>query len=167
MIAMKSQGPSGHEAIGSDHEVNRPRSRMAGLGRRVIRGRSLASKSPQQVGIVPGNGNRRPVAKCERVTVAAACLRLPDRTSTSPIRPCGRRQHVSQAMNEPTQRMLEEAIAAQVRGAFEDAKRLYRRVLKIHSRNAIAWGNLAIIAAQEGNIAEAEKLFRAALAGNT
>jgi len=69
-------------------------------------------------------------------------------------------------MNEPTQRMLEEAIAAQVRGAFEDAKRLYRGVLKIHSRNAIAWGNLAIIAAQEGNIAEAEKLFRSALAGN-
>ena len=69
-------------------------------------------------------------------------------------------------MSEPTQRMLEEAIAAHGRGAFEDAKRLYRRVLKIHSRNAIAWGNLAIIAAQEGNIAEAEKLFRAALAGN-
>jgi protein O-GlcNAc transferase len=69
-------------------------------------------------------------------------------------------------MNEPTQRMLEEAIAAQVRGAFEDAKRLYRRVLKIHSRNAIAWGNLAIIAAQEGNVAEAEKLFRVALDGN-
>jgi len=69
-------------------------------------------------------------------------------------------------MNEPTQPILEEAIAAHGRGAFEDAKRLYRRVLKIHSRNAIALGNLAIIAAQEGNIAEAEKLFRAALTGN-
>ena len=55
--------------------------------------------------------------------------------------------------------MLEDALAAQRRGSIGDAKRLYASVLRIDPTNAAAHGNLAIIAAQQGDFAAAERLF--------
>src|SRR5262249_36064743 len=65
----------------------------------------------------------------------------------------------SRTESEPMHRILEQAIAAHARGGVEDAKRLYRQVLKTDPGSAVACGNLAIIAAQEGKLAEAEQLF--------
>ena len=57
------------------------------------------------------------------------------------------------------EQMLEDALAAQRRGSIGDAKRLYASVLRIDPTNAAAHGNLAIIAAQQGDFAAAERLF--------
>jgi protein O-GlcNAc transferase len=62
------------------------------------------------------------------------------------------------------EQLLENALAAQRRGAMTDAKRLYAAVLNVDPRNAAAHGNLAIIAAQEGDLAGAEQLLRRAVA---
>jgi predicted O-linked N-acetylglucosamine transferase (SPINDLY family) len=59
---------------------------------------------------------------------------------------------------------LEKALAAQRRGSLEDAKKLYAAVLRIHPANAVACGNLAIIAAQQGDPAGAERWFRQGIA---
>src|SRR6266404_7230463 len=56
--------------------------------------------------------------------------------------------------------LLEDALAAQRRGSVGDAKRLYSSVLSMDPSNAVALGNLAIIAAQQGDFAAAERLFR-------
>jgi protein O-GlcNAc transferase len=58
------------------------------------------------------------------------------------------------------EQLLENALAAQRRGALGDAKRLYASVLRIDPTNAAAFGNLAIMAAQQGDLAGAERLFR-------
>ena len=58
------------------------------------------------------------------------------------------------------QQLLEDALAALRRGSIEDAKRLYSSVLSMDPSNAVAHGNLAIIAAQQGDFAAAERLFR-------
>ena len=58
------------------------------------------------------------------------------------------------------EQLLQEALAAQRRGAIGDAKRLYASVLSIDPTNAAAHGNLGIIAAQQGDLATAERLFR-------
>jgi predicted O-linked N-acetylglucosamine transferase (SPINDLY family) len=63
-------------------------------------------------------------------------------------------------MTTATQRLFEQAIGAHRRGAIEEARSLYREVLRIDPRNAAANGNLAIIAAQHGDLPGAEKLFR-------
>jgi predicted O-linked N-acetylglucosamine transferase (SPINDLY family) len=64
-------------------------------------------------------------------------------------------------VGHPTpEQLLKNALAAQRRGATEDAKRLYVSVLSIDPTNAAAHGNLAIIAAQQGDLASAERLFR-------
>jgi len=55
---------------------------------------------------------------------------------------------------------MEDALAAQRRGAIADAKRLYASVLRIDPTNAAAHGNLAIIAAQQGDLVGAERLIR-------
>ena len=58
------------------------------------------------------------------------------------------------------EQLLRDAVAAQRRGSSEDAKRLYASVLRIDPANAAAYGNLAIIAAQQGDFAGAERLIR-------
>ena len=58
------------------------------------------------------------------------------------------------------QQLMEDALAAQRRGAIGDAKRLYSSVLRIDPTNAAAHGNLAIIAAQQGDLVSAERLIR-------
>ena len=58
------------------------------------------------------------------------------------------------------EQLLEDALAAQSRGAIEDAKRLYASILRIDPANAAAYGNLAVIAAQQGDLAGAERLIR-------
>jgi predicted O-linked N-acetylglucosamine transferase (SPINDLY family) len=55
---------------------------------------------------------------------------------------------------------LKDALAAQRRGSIEDAKRLYASVLSVDPTNAAAYGNLAIITAQQGDFAGAERLIR-------
>jgi predicted O-linked N-acetylglucosamine transferase (SPINDLY family) len=67
------------------------------------------------------------------------------------------------AASTPEQ-LLENALAAQRRGAIADAKRLYASVLGIDPGHAAALGNLAIIAAQEGDLAGAERLLRQGIA---
>lgn len=68
-------------------------------------------------------------------------------------------------MAHPTpEQLLNDALAAQRRGAVGDAKRLYASVLNIDPANASAYGNLAIIAAQEGNLPGAEQLLRNGIA---
>jgi protein O-GlcNAc transferase len=64
----------------------------------------------------------------------------------------------------PIEQILREAEGAHRRGALGDAKRLYRQVLEVDARNVAACGNLAIIAAQEGDLAQAESLFRRVVA---
>ena len=59
--------------------------------------------------------------------------------------------------------MLENAIAAHRKGAFEVAASLYREVLTRDPRNDAACTNLAIIAATGGDLAQAEELFRQAV----
>jgi protein O-GlcNAc transferase len=60
--------------------------------------------------------------------------------------------------------LLERAIDAHMRGALEDAKRLYEGVLELDPRNEAACGNLAIVAVQSGALEEAERLFCQAIA---
>jgi protein O-GlcNAc transferase len=60
--------------------------------------------------------------------------------------------------------LMEQALAAQRRGSFADAERLYGSVLSIDPDNAAAYGNLAVMAAQQGKLAEAERLFRRGIA---
>lgn len=68
-------------------------------------------------------------------------------------------------MGYPTpEQLLNDAVAAQRRGAVGDAKRLYASVLNIDPGNAPACGNLAIIAAQEGDLPGAEQLLRRGIA---
>jgi protein O-GlcNAc transferase len=59
--------------------------------------------------------------------------------------------------------ILKAAEGAHRRGALGEAKRLYRQALDIDQTNVAACGNLAIIAAQEGDPAQAEALFRRAV----
>jgi protein O-GlcNAc transferase len=77
--------------------------------------------------------------------VNAACFRL--------------RTNDAVAHSTPEQ-LLQDALAAQRRGSLPDAKRLYASVLGIDPANAAAYGNLAIIAAQQGDLATAERLIR-------
>jgi protein O-GlcNAc transferase len=58
------------------------------------------------------------------------------------------------------EQLLQDALAAHRRGRIGDAKRLYASVLRIDPTNAAAFGNLGIIAAQEGDLVSAERLFR-------
>jgi protein O-GlcNAc transferase len=60
--------------------------------------------------------------------------------------------------------ILRQAEAAYRRGALDDAKRLYREALGRGGGSVAACGNLAIIAAQEGDLALAESLFRRVVA---
>ena len=55
---------------------------------------------------------------------------------------------------------MDDALAAQRRGAIADARRLYASVLRIDPTNAAAHGNLAVIAAQQGDLIAAERLMR-------
>jgi protein O-GlcNAc transferase len=56
--------------------------------------------------------------------------------------------------------LLQDALAAHRRGRIGDAKQLYASVLRVDPTNAIAFGNLGIIAAQQGDLEGAERLFR-------
>ncbi|MBV8839117.1 MAG: tetratricopeptide repeat protein, partial [Alphaproteobacteria bacterium] len=60
--------------------------------------------------------------------------------------------------------ILQQAERAYRRGALVEAKRLYREILSRDARNVAACGKLAIIAAQEGDLAQAESLFRRVVA---
>src|SRR3984893_18920053 len=74
---------------------------------------------------------------------------------------CGFRLRTHAAVGNSTpQQLLEEALAAQRRGSIGDARRLYASVLRVDPTNAAAFGNLAIIAAQQGDLAGAERLIR-------
>lgn len=65
-------------------------------------------------------------------------------------------------MAYPTpEQLLNDALAAQRRGSVGDAKRLYASVLKIDPANASAYGNLAIIAAQEAIFRARSSFFEA------
>jgi predicted O-linked N-acetylglucosamine transferase (SPINDLY family) len=66
-------------------------------------------------------------------------------------------------MTASAESVLRQAIAAQQRGAADEAKRLYAEVLGIDPRNDAAHANLAIIAAQQGDLRGAEALLRRAL----
>src|SRR5262249_62400774 len=66
------------------------------------------------------------------------------------------------AMTPAVDQILQQAVAAHRKGATEDAERLYRQVLSLDPRSEAACGNLAIIAAQQGDLAAAEGLFRRA-----
>src|SRR5258708_11096569 len=70
---------------------------------------------------------------------------------------------MARAMRVPTDHLLKQASAAHRSGALEDAKRLYQQVLSRDPRSEAACGNLAIIAAGQGDLAGAERLFRHAL----
>ena len=63
-------------------------------------------------------------------------------------------------MTTASERILKKAIEAHRNGAVEDAKVLYMEALSADPRNAAAYGNLAIIAAQQGDFAGAERLIR-------
>ena len=63
-------------------------------------------------------------------------------------------------MMTASQRAFEKGIDAHRRGAIEEARLLYREVLRLDPRNAAACGNLAIIAAQHGDLVVAEDMFR-------
>jgi predicted O-linked N-acetylglucosamine transferase (SPINDLY family) len=63
-------------------------------------------------------------------------------------------------MTTASERLFERAIDAHRKGAVEDAKTLYHDVLRADPSHAAAYGNLAIIAAQEGDFARAEGFFR-------
>jgi protein O-GlcNAc transferase len=58
------------------------------------------------------------------------------------------------------EQLLKDALAAHRGGRIADAKRLYASVLRIDPTNAAAFGNLGIIAVQQGDLAGAERLFR-------
>src|ERR1700730_17533588 len=73
----------------------------------------------------------------------------------------GFRERTSDAVRHPTpQQLLEIALAAHRGGRIEEAKRLYASLLSVDPANAAAHGNLAIIAAQQGDLAGAERLIR-------
>ena len=59
-----------------------------------------------------------------------------------------------------SQRLFERAIDAHRKGFVEDAKSLYHELLRADPKHAAAHGNLAIIAAQQGDFVRAEALFR-------
>jgi predicted O-linked N-acetylglucosamine transferase (SPINDLY family) len=56
--------------------------------------------------------------------------------------------------------LLEDALTAHRMGRTGDARRLYASVLRVDPTNAAAHGNLAIIAAQQGDLVGAERLIR-------
>jgi protein O-GlcNAc transferase len=64
----------------------------------------------------------------------------------------------------PLDDILRQAADAHGRGAIDEAKQLYRRALQLDGRSLMACGNLAIIAAQEGDLVQAETLFRRVVA---
>jgi predicted O-linked N-acetylglucosamine transferase (SPINDLY family) len=64
----------------------------------------------------------------------------------------------------PLDDILRQAADAHGRGAIDAAKQLYRRALELDQRCLTACANLAIIAAQEGDLAQAETLFRRVIA---
>src|SRR4030081_1466728 len=71
------------------------------------------------------------------------------------------RLRTNEAVGQSTpQQLLEDALAAQRGGRIGDAKRLYASLLSIDPTNAAAFGNLGIIAAQQGDLEGAERLFR-------
>src|SRR6185437_1240485 len=57
------------------------------------------------------------------------------------------------------EQLMQQALSAQRKGAIAEARRLYELLLRVDPRNAAACGNLAIIAAQHGDLAGAERLF--------
>src|SRR5215831_12513745 len=63
-------------------------------------------------------------------------------------------------MTTASERLFERAIDAHRKGAVEDAKTLYHEVLRADPNHAAAYGNLAIIAAQQGDFVRAEGFFR-------
>src|SRR5262249_59156156 len=66
-------------------------------------------------------------------------------------------------MSGSAESVLRQAVAAHQRGAVDDARRLYAEVLRLDPRNDAALGNLAIIAAGQGDLRTAEALLRQAL----
>src|ERR1700686_5781331 len=81
-------------------------------------------------------------------------------TIGSPIE-CCRILRTNAAVGHSTpEQLLHDALAALRRCSIGDAKRLYASVLRIDPTNAAAYGNLAIIAAQQGDLEAAERLFR-------
>jgi protein O-GlcNAc transferase len=77
------------------------------------------------------------------------------------VNAAGFRWSTNDAVGHSTpEQLLKDALAAQRRGAIGDAKRLYASVLRIEPSNAVAFGNLGIIAAQQGDLAGAERLLR-------
>jgi protein O-GlcNAc transferase len=63
-------------------------------------------------------------------------------------------------MTTASEHLFKKAIEAHRGGAVEHAKLLYREVLTADPKNAAAYGNLAIIAAQQGDLVGAERLMR-------
>jgi protein O-GlcNAc transferase len=63
-------------------------------------------------------------------------------------------------MTTASEQLLKKAIAAHRSGAVEQAKLLYRGALSVDPRCAAAYGNLGIIAAQQGDLAAAEQFIR-------
>src|SRR5260370_42459956 len=90
----------------------------------------------------------------QRVSISSTLI------TGSPIE-CGFRLRTNGAVGNSTpEQLLENALAAHRRGSIADAKRLYASVLRIDPTNAAAFGNLGIIAAQQGDLVSAERLFR-------
>ena len=65
-------------------------------------------------------------------------------------------------MPAPADQLLQQALAAHLRGAVAEAAPLYRHVLDVAPTNNVACTNLAIIATQAGDFNEAEAMFRRA-----
>src|SRR5215813_13650890 len=69
-------------------------------------------------------------------------------------------QKANGTVADPTpEQLMQQALSAHRKGAIAEAKRLYELLLRIDPRNAAACGNLAIIAAQHGDLVGTEKLF--------
>src|SRR5260370_3739917 len=90
----------------------------------------------------------------QRVSISSTLI------TGSPIE-CGFRLRTNEAVGHSTpEQLLEDALAAHRRGSIADAKRIYASVLSIDPANAAAHGNLAIIAAQQGDLAASDRLLR-------
>jgi protein O-GlcNAc transferase len=63
-------------------------------------------------------------------------------------------------MTTASEQILKKAIEAHRSGSVEHAKFLYQEVLRVDPNSAAAYGNLAIIAAQQDDLAGAERLIR-------
>src|SRR5262249_37830066 len=69
-------------------------------------------------------------------------------------------------MITPADQILRQALDAHRRGALDQAKLLYQRLLELQPASEVACTNLAIISAQQGDVAQADRLFRRALRAN-